>query len=98
MVQAKKATYAPYYHELRTNGITYLPLVWSSYGRPHPDAVRVLLTLARNTARRRGSQEYRGLARQTAARIASALWRRAANMVLACWPKPAIPLDVVGTS
>ena len=100
MVISKKAYYARFLDELRRGGVTYLPVVWSAYGRPHPDATRVLLTLARNTARRRGMQDFRGMARRSAARIAAALWRRAANMVLACWPVPSGggDPDVVGTS
>ena len=66
-----------------------MPLVWTEYGRPHPDALRTLVTLARYTARRRGSTSFAILVRRVSARIAAALWRRAENMVLACWPQPA---------
>ena len=100
MVLIKKVFYAPFFAELRSGGITYMPVIWSAYGRPHPDAVRVLSAIARATARRRGSHDFRVLAQRLAARVASALWRRAANMVLACWPAPAGGGShyVVGTS
>ena len=89
MVITKHNTYATHRNELDAEGITYVPVVWSAYGRPHPDAVRILVTLARCTARRRGTSDAFTLARRTAARIAAAIWRRAARMVLACWPESA---------
>ena len=42
--------------------------------------------------RRRGEASYRGLARRWSAKIAAAIWRRGANMVLACWPASVTPL------
>ena len=99
MVVEKRRTYVPHLDALRRAGIQYQPMVWSAYGRPHPDTTRVLVTIARAVARRRGSGSFRGMARRWAARIATEIWRRAANMVLACWPAPAGgTLDVVGTS
>ena len=86
MFNTKRSNYASHEEELMAEGIRYLPVVWSAYGRPHPDASRVLLTLARNTARRRGEASYRGLARRWSCKITAAIWRRAANMVLSCWP------------
>ena len=77
MYERKRAVYAEHFPVLRNQGIQYAPVVWSAYGRPHPDASRVLLTLARQTARRRGETTFRGLARRWAARIAAAIWRRA---------------------
>ena len=85
MVNTKRNNYAVYEDELRAEGIQYLPVVWSAYGRPHPDASRVLLTLARYAARRRGEASFRGLARRWACKITAAIWRRGANMVLSCW-------------
>ena len=93
MVATKQSNYSAHKAELEREGIEYLPVVWSAYGRPHPDASRVLLTLARTTARRRGEASFRGLARRWAARITAAIWRRRANMVLACWPVSGPPGD-----
>ena len=87
--RGRRTVYALHLPALRTQGIHYAPVVWSAYGRPHPDASRVLLSLARQTARRRGEASFRGLARRWSAKIAAAIWRRGANMVLACWPAPA---------
>ena len=86
MVLSKRGTYARHADELRRAGIAYHPVVWSAYGRPHPDAIRVMIAVSRNTARRRGADNYRGLARGLAARVTVELWRRAASMVLRCWP------------
>ena len=94
MVQTKRENYAEYADELSRAGIEYAPIVWSCYGRPHPDAARTLVTLARCTARRWGGGNYRAQARRTAARITTELWRRAAQMVLACWPPPAEAAEV----
>ena len=85
MVNTKRSNYAAHEDELRAEGIQYLPVVWSAYGRPHPDASRVLLTLARGAARRWDEASFRSLARHWACKIAAAIWRRGANMVLACW-------------
>ena len=99
MVLHKRGTYACHADELRRGGIAYHPVVWSAYGRPHPDAIRVMIAMSRNTARRRGADNYRGLARGLAARVTVELWRRAASMVLQCWPAPGVPgVTVVGTS
>ena len=91
MVTTKRDKYAAHRDELDAEGITYAPMVRSAHGRPHPDAVRILITLARWTARRRGTSDAFTLARRTAARIAAAIWRRAARRVLECWPVPADP-------
>ena len=85
---AKRGNYASHEDELRRAGIVHKPVVWSAYGRPHLDAIRVMIAIARNTARRRGVSNFRGLARGLAARITVELWRRAASMVLRCWPSP----------
>ena len=86
MVSSKRSNYAAHEDELRAEGIQYLPVVWRAYGRPHPDASRVLLTLARGAARRRGEASFRGLAWRWACKITAAIWRRDAYIVLACWP------------
>ena len=81
MVVEKQYTYAPHLDAIRRAGMQYQPMVWSAYGRPHPDATQVLVTMARAVARRRGSGNFRGLARRWAARIATEIWRRAAKQV-----------------
>ena len=98
MFVTKRGTYAAHLGELGQAGIQYQPMVWSAYGRPHPDATRILATMARAASRRRGSGDHRALAQRWVARITAELWRRAARMVLACWPRGPDGADVVGTS
>ena len=89
MVLSKRGTYACHADELRRAGIAYHPA----------EAIRVMIAMSRNTARRRGADNYRGLARGLAARVTVELYRRAASMVLHCWPAPRVRWDtVVGTS
>ena len=46
--------YGPWLHELEAQGIRYVPAVFSSYGRRHPDVTKILKEAARRVARRRG--------------------------------------------
>eukprot|EP00973_Karenia_brevis_P028436 3918763-Karenia_brevis.AAC.2 len=57
MYANKLATYAPYSDVLDRQNITYQPLIWSAYGRPHPRTTAVLRTLATRLARRRGCSD-----------------------------------------
>ena len=66
----------------------YLPLAFSCYGRVHPDAHRILETMARKAARRRGFGSHRLILRRALVRIGVEIWRRAAKMVQACLPQP----------
>jgi hypothetical protein len=80
MVDRKNARIARYQNEQEAEGIVYRPVAFSCYGRPHADAVRVLTALAKQHARRKGSEthiEYRRLL----SRITSEIWRRAARMI-----------------
>jgi hypothetical protein len=86
MHASKLAVYAPYSAELAASGVAYLPLVWSAYGRPHPEASAALELLARRAARRRGLRCHRPLLRRTLAAVGVALWRRLAAMQAACLP------------
>ena len=72
--------------ELAAAGITYVPIVWSAYGRAHPEAQAALRALALRAARRRGLRCHRPLLRRAEAAIGVAIWRRAAAMVHACLP------------
>ena len=64
-----------------------MPLVWSAYGRAHPEAESVLHTLAVHAARRRGLRGHRLILRRSRVAIGVAIWRWAAAMVHACLPK-----------
>ena len=54
MVSRKLEKYAPHMAALDRQNIDYRPLVFSCYGRLHPDTTATLRTLAKRVARRRG--------------------------------------------
>ena len=88
MVRGKRAKYAAALPQLEADGIRYLPVVFSCYGRPHPEAQAVLEALAGAAARRLGCVEAGVLLRRTRLAVGVQLWRRAAAMVRACVPAP----------
>ena len=70
---------------MEAGNVEYRPITFSCYGRPHPDAVRLLRAFSRQLARRKGTEahvEERGIA----ARIGVQIWRRAARMLQQCLP------------
>ena len=82
----KRAVYRPHLPALESEGIAYRPLVWSCWGRGHPDTTAALTALARQAARRRGLQSHAGLLRSTRAQVGAALARRSAAMLRSCFP------------
>ena len=50
-VQAKLEHYGPHLAALLRQNISYTPIVWSAYGRPHPDTLTVLRSLSKSIAR-----------------------------------------------
>ena len=87
MYATKQARYAPYSDELERSNVKYEPMVWSAYGRPHANTVRIIRQLAKRAARRRGLPSASIVERRTHAKIAVEIWRRAARMVGACLPR-----------
>ena len=65
----------------------YCPLVFSCYGRVHPECMSILRCIAQGAARRRGVLDFRGLLSRLHRNIGVAIWRRAAAMVQNCTPK-----------
>ena len=86
MYARKVETYAPYAAILDQQNITYQPVVWSAYGRPHPQTTVVLRTLATRLARRRGCSDAEWRYKRLRAAVGVEIWRRAAKMVQSCWP------------
>ena len=86
MLDRKKNYYAPYANSLDRQNIRYQPLIWSSFGRPHPQTTTYLRTLSKTIARRRGclgaGAVYAGLHKA----ISIEIWRRASKQVMSCWP------------
>ena len=64
----------------------YCPLVFSCYGRVHPECMSILRCIAQGAARRRGILDFRGFLSRLHRNIGVAIWRRAAAMVHNCTP------------
>ncbi|CAE8635350.1 unnamed protein product [Polarella glacialis] len=82
----KRAVYSRFLPALEAEGIEYRPLVWSCWGREHPDTTATLTQLARQAARRRSMPDHIRLLQRARAQIGAALARRAAAMLRACMP------------
>ena len=89
MRQRKLHFYAQHLTELEAQNIVYKPLTWSCFGRPHAAVTEVLHYLCKQTARRRGLVRADVLQRRAEAAITVEIWRRAARMTFACWPREA---------
>ena len=85
----KRKVYARHLGALAAEAVEYRPLVWSCWGREHPDTTAALTRLARQAARRRGLACPAQLLRQVRAQVGAALARRAAAMLRACMPASA---------
>ena len=86
MYQAKLAHYGPHLAELDRANIEYVPMIWSSYGRPHARVISVLRTLSKRISRRRGAACSETVFKHLHASITTEIWRRAARQVISCWP------------
>ena len=82
MWERKRGERAGIERELLDQGITYMPVVFTCFGRMHPEAVRILNSIGARAARRRG-WAVAAVRRQLHSRIGAALARRAARMSLA---------------
>ena len=76
--------------EMAASGIHYVPLIFSCYGRVHPEAMCILENLAKRAARCIGVGDWHSLMRRTRASIGVSLARRCVAMVRACL-KPLSP-------
>ena len=68
---------------LEQQGIRYVPVVWSTYGRAHTDAARLLENIAKRAARRKGLISHVSILARFRQRMGTAIWKRAARMALA---------------
>jgi hypothetical protein len=89
MRKRKVSKYEPYRAELEDAHVVYRPLIWSCYGREHPDTSAVLHALCRRAARRQGLADHLPLLARVRAAVGIALARRSARMVHACLRQPA---------
>ena len=87
MRRRKVRHYADHAGDLLEQGIQYIPIIWSCWGREHEDTTRVLRRIARVVARRRGGSHDVVLTSLRDA-IGAILARRAAAMLGSCMPAP----------
>ena len=85
-LNAKLSKYSRHLAAMQSNGITYKPIIWTAWGRAHPDAISALQSLAIKAARRRGLISASSMMAETRLNIALELQARAARMVMACMP------------
>lgn len=71
--QRKHGKHAKVFDDLARQGVQYTPLIWSAWGRPHPDAQSAVSNLAARVARRRGLISGASSRSDTSARIGFAL-------------------------
>lgn len=83
----KLSDYGEFLESMERQNIVYCPVTWSSYGRPHASTTSVIRAPSRLAARRRGWASAREVQARAEASIAVEIWRRAAKMSLACWPR-----------
>ena len=83
----KHIKYAAHRDDLEAQGIVYEPLIFSAYGRRHPQTTDMLKFAASRAARRRGCSNAKGLLRWWHRQLAAELWRRAARMIHSCMPR-----------
>ena len=88
MSRRKLKYYGKHFGALGAQGIVYKPMMFSAYGRVHPEAASLLLTMARGAARRHGLGSHKQILRRARARIGTEIWKRATAMVRACQPAP----------
>ena len=72
----KRKDYAHILPELENQGISYIPLCFSSFGRLHAEVSKWLEFSARSAARRRGIVDYRPILSRCRRNIGVAIQRR----------------------
>ena len=82
----KMAKYARHLPALSAEGVDYQPLIWSCWGREHPETTAVLTQLAKRASRRQGLASHAPTLRHARAQVGAALARRAAAMLRSCLP------------
>ena len=87
MWQRKTERYAEHFEELALQGIRYVPMIVSCYGRLHREAENTMERIALQAGRRQGVSNYRPLLRRTQAALGATVVSRAVAMARACLPK-----------
>ena len=86
MFARKLREYGSWLGEMESEGVTYRPMVWSAFGREHPEISAMLEAMAVQAARRRGLRDHRVILRRARCAIGVRLATRAARMILCCAP------------
>ena len=86
MFKRKCGEREPIRSELEAQNISYRPVIWTTYGRPHAQAAAAINGIAKRLARKRGCKT-KTAAQQIRSAVGVCLARRAARMSLACWPR-----------
>ena len=82
MRRRKQQRMQPFEAELENGGVEYKPITFSCYGRPHPDALRVLGSFGRRLARRKGTESHVDVGLATPTFVAGAVPRSAAVLLI----------------
>ena len=89
MHNRKRRDYGPHLEELEMQQqISYRPLIWSTWGREHPETSVILSSMAKMAARRRGLRDFRPLLWKVRAGIGIQLIRRSVRMLRSCLADP----------
>ena len=87
MYRRKAGDYNAYSGELADQNIAYRPLIWSAFGRAHPETQTILRTMAVVAARRSGLRDHALILRRVRAAVGVQLATRAVRMLRACIPR-----------
>ena len=90
-VGAKLDHYGPHLAALLRQNISYTPIVWSAYGRPHQDTLTVLCSLSKSIARKRNFASAEVVFHKLHSSITLEIWRRSARQIRTCWPVVDLP-------
>ena len=88
MFKRKRKDYKAYLEELEEHrDVIYKPMIWSTWGRAHPETQVMLESMAIIAARRRRLRDHRLILRRVKCAIGVQLARRAARMMFSCLPQ-----------
>ena len=93
-VEAKLEYYGPHLAALLRQNISYTPIVWSAYGRPHPDTLTVLRSLSKSIARKRNIASAEVVFHRLHSSITLEIWRRSARQIRTRWPVTDLPANL----
>ena len=93
-VEAKLEYYGTHLAALLRQNISYTPIVWSAYGRPHPDTLTVLRSLSKSIARKRNIASAEVVFHRLQSSITLEIWRRSARQIRTCWPVTDLPANL----